>query len=103
LNNGEENKNLTDNGDGVAANLPLALEVSEKEILPTIEVAERFVDRLEKFKQIALKATNNSDWAMMGPNPYLTDSGTRKIGQVFGIKYFDLKNSQGKHEGRKGR
>lgn len=52
-----------------------------------IELMEKRVDLLKKFKVIALKATNRNDWVDLGGKPFLCASGVDKMASVLGFSH----------------
>jgi hypothetical protein len=56
-----------------------------------LQKAEMAVEGVKKIKAIAFKVTNHKDWLRMGGNAYLTESGCKKVGMLFGVSYRDAK------------
>jgi hypothetical protein len=56
-----------------------------------LQKAELAVEGVKKIKAIAFRVTNERDWIRMGGNAYLTESGCKKVGMLFGVSYRDAK------------
>lgn len=56
-------------------------------IIAVAEEAEKRMNALIKIKNVALKATNASDWVDENGKPYLQSSGAEKVGRIFGISW----------------
>jgi len=73
---------------------PIISQLPENNVEQIINRADKFVGFLNRLKLIALKATNGHDWSVLGGNPYLTDTGARKIGQVFGVQFKNIRTER---------
>lgn len=82
----EEREIVTSSGAGLMDEFTGETELVEK--------LERRMEQFKKFKVIALKMTEESDWADQNGKPYMMGSGAEKVARPFGISWKILKDEK---------
>jgi hypothetical protein len=68
--------------------------VFEKNVIGNLDEfvskAEKQIIAVKKIKELAIRATNESDWCFLGDRPYLDNKGAMKTANIFGVSFVNM-------------